>query len=153
MEKDIAADFKEIFQTYTPQVMVNHSQPGWPDRMLQCPKSVAVFVEIKYIEVPSSGLFRIPLRQEQAVWLAKWTYRDGRCFLFLGLNDRFGVLAHAHWKSWLRVPTTQYSLRNIDLLFDNKEEVLEWFTDWMGYETPKKRAAKLLANKSHVLRQ
>jgi hypothetical protein len=133
-EKDLAQEFKSLFFDYTPRVITNNAVPGWPDRMLQCPGSVVVFVELKFIkELNQDYSFRIKLTREQAVWLSLWQRQEGKCFLFLGFNKEvYGILTQLFWKDWLNVPDTLYYPSQLTHVLNTKPKVLEWFREWLA---------------------
>lgn len=134
-ELDLAQEFKLIFSEYHQLKVTNKEQGGWPDRLLQLKNSHAVFCEHKMVNINLNQTFRIALRQEQAVWLAKWRMNGGDCFLFLGFNVRgfershghlYGILHPVIWREWLEVPKTKYFIEDF-VTFSDKTSVLLWF--------------------------
>ena len=130
-EKDLASEFKQMFIRYHPQVIVNKAEPGWPDRMLQH-NSTAVFVELKRITPNKDGTFYTGLRQDQGAWLAKWQRNHGKCFMFLGLNDMYGILTQPFWSIWIDVPKIKYTTEKLTLVTLSSHTVLEWFKGYLA---------------------
>lgn len=136
-ESNLAADFHRIFAHFAPVVCVNHSVPGWPDRMLQEPgTSKVVFSELKMCKVNEQVL--VHLRSDQAAWLFKWQHNGGKCFLFLGLTRQeqfqfYGVYVAPHYKDWLKIPTNYIELKQIKLFTEDKQ-IRYWFNEYLQLE-------------------
>lgn len=134
LESKLAADFHRIFEHFAPVVCVNHSVPGWPDRMLQEPgTSRVVFSELKMCKVAEQVL--VNLRSDQAAWLFKWQHNGGKCFLFLGLLNKsqlqyYGVYVAPHYRNWLKIPTSWIPLKDIKLFTDEKQ-IRYWFNEYL----------------------
>lgn len=134
LEKQLALDFTKIFTGY--QIWVpNNRTAGWPDRGVQIDNSRIVWFELKVITSRmGTNLITISeLTNQQAAWLAKWQREGGHCYLFLGLvdiNDKlssYAVLRVGDWRIWPQVPNRKISKDQL-ILFDNKQEVIKWFT-------------------------
>jgi len=131
-ERDIALDFKTILKHYTILVPNNITERGWPDRLIQLPKSVVIPCELKRVFVNKSGYYVLSdLRQEQCAWLAKWQYNGGKCFVFVGLI-RDGEFLGYHcitvneWRDWLYVSKE----KRYAVYIKTSMAVLEWFEDY-----------------------
>lgn len=139
-ESDLATKFMITFQKYKPLVITNNSQSGWPDRMLQAPRSMAIFVELKVVTPNLDGTFFLGLRQDQAVWLTKWQSGGGKCFLFAGILDSrnmiycYGILTTQTAQEWLKVPKLKYTKETFTKTFYQNRDIIHWFENYIYTE-------------------
>ena len=139
-ESDLATKFMITFQKYKPLVITNNSQSGWPDRMLQAPRSMAIFVELKVVTPNLDGTFFLGLRQDQAVWLTKWQSGGGKCFLFAGILDSrnmiycYGILTTQTPQEWLKVPKLKYTKETFTKTFYQSRDIIHWFENYIYTE-------------------
>src|SRR3954463_4089904 len=139
LESKLADDFMDIFTIWAPVVCVNHSIPGWPDRMLQERNTSRIcFAELKVCTV--SDDITLELRPDQSAWLYKWQRHGGKCFLFIGMCNKigrmeyYGVYSVTDYKDWLLVSRDKIPISKIKLLIDDKQ-VKRWFTNYMKMDT------------------
>lgn len=134
LEKQLAKDFNTIFQHYkiwTP----NNRTAGWPDRGIQLSGSRMIWFELKIVTDAIEAIRISNLTQQQAAWLGKWQMNGGYCFLFLGLENkegilnRYGILRCMRWDIWPKVPQQPIAINQLALVTNDKSEINQWFRD------------------------
>ena len=130
-ERELAADFTEMFKDYSLHVPVNTSMSGWPDRFIQLPNSRLVACELKIAGLSWGRYFRLNmLRQPQAVWLAKWQRSGGLCFLLLAMHNQgfmgYVTITVPMWKDWLTINDKKFPIL-YNTVFTRSEDLLDWF--------------------------
>lgn len=136
-ETSLSHAFNDIFSGYQIRSVINKSQGGWPDRMLQLNNSRVCFAELKVVEVRKDGFFKLGLRQDQAAWLAKWQLHQGLCFVmfidnYFKEDRKFGILTYEDWKNWLRVPDVDYCWNKPVIIIKDYIDILMWFTKFIS---------------------
>ena len=131
-ERDVANDLTRILKGYPLLTPSMNAERGWPDKLIQLPKSVVVACEIKVVTANQSNYYLLSeLRQEQAAWLAKWVYHGGLGFVFVGINNEFGFMGYhcktMNWDNWILANKQQYQAINVM----HEIAVLQWFEDWV----------------------
>lgn len=134
LERDVAAAFNTMFKEYGVLAPINNSQSGWPDRFVQTINSVVVAAEIKLVQLLKSGDMRLAeFRPTQAAWLAKWQRNNGKCFLFLGINDfneaflGYGILTVTDWKEWVQLSNALVRMEELDFMTNETQVITDWF--------------------------
>ena len=132
-ETVLGQEFKALFGMYPIHVMVNKTQGGWPDRLIQLPSSRICFVELKIIHFVSNTFSLTNFRAEQAAFMAKWQRHNGLCFLMVmsdGEPRHYGIVTCKKWDDWLKVPRTGWRPGETTLFTKDKRDVLSWFEQY-----------------------
>ena len=135
LERDLAEDFKQIFEAFPLHIPNNASVAGWPDRFIQLPNSKLVAVELKVVSLTLDSFYRLNrFRNSQAAWMAKWTKAGGLGFLFIAVMERdtcvgYHAIEHVDWRAWLDVNKKRY-YSDSHLRLHSFDQVRTWFRDF-----------------------